>query len=661
LKTTIKKDLKEDILKMNLLKKKKKNTLKLKGKNKQMLKANYTPNNENTITTFTTFFGTKSIKIKLMIDSGSVRSFICKNYVNSNKVPFSSLPSTINIQLPNKNKMNITQTTKILKLKFMDHEENFEFCIANLQLHGVSGILGRDWLNLHKPYINFENNHIYFLEKHCLEHCPSSKGNKFLFHNQNVRAPMIPLESVIYDSMLPEDVYDDPNSDLCAPMIEMESEQTLEEKENILIKYYKEERIAFEKKEADKLPIHRPYDMSIDIAPGSQLFFGPIYSLTDPEMEALKVYIKENLSKGFIRKSKSPAGAPIIFVKKHDGTLRLCVDYRKLNAITIRNSYPIPRINDLIESFKGATIFTRLDLRSAYNLIRIKEGHEYLTAFRTPIGHFEYLVMPFGLRNAPSVFQRFVQDIFSADIGKFLQVYLDDIIIYTNNLEDHIKQVKHTLKKLIKNNLYAKIEKCDFHVQKTKFLGFSVSAEGLLMEYDKLKSISEWPTPKSLKDLQSFLGLCNFYRKFIKNFASIMEPMRLLLKKNTTFLWNKEAEVSFNQLKESFKNNELVIFPDHEKEFVVETDARDFAFGCVLSQVCDKDKLFHPVAFYSRSLTTTEKNYTIYDKELLGVITAFEVWRHHLEGSKFPVQVVTDHKNLLYFKKPQNLNQRQIR
>jgi len=661
LKTTIKKDLKEDILKMNLLKKKKINTLKLKGKNKQMLKANYTPNNENTITTFTTFFGTKSIKIKLMIDSGSVRSFICKNYVNSNKVPFSSLPSTINIQLPNKNKMNITQTTKILKLKFMDHEENFEFCIANLQLHGVSGILGRDWLNLHKPYINFENNHIYFLEKHCLEHCPSSKGNKFLFHNQNVTAPMIPLESVTYNSMLPEDVYDDPNSDLCAPMIEMESEQTLEEKENILIKYYKEERIAFEKKEADKLPIHRPYDMSIDIAPGSQLFFGPIYSLTDPEMEALKVYIKENLSKGFIRKSKSPAGAPIIFVKKHDGTLRLCVDYRKLNAITIRNSYPIPRINDLIESFKGATIFTRLDLRSAYNLIRIKEGHEYLTAFRTPIGHFEYLVMPFGLRNAPSVFQRFVQDIFSADIGKFLQVYLDDIIIYTNNLEDHIKQVKHTLKKLIKNNLYAKIEKCDFHVQKTKFLGFSVSAEGLLMEYDKLKSISEWPTPKSLKDLQSFLGLCNFYRKFIKNFASIMEPMRLLLKKNTTFLWNKEAEVSFNQLKESFKNNELVIFPDHEKEFVVETDARDFAFGCVLSQVCDKDKLFHPVAFYSRSLTTTEKNYTIYDKELLGVITAFEVWRHHLEGSKFPVQVVTDHKNLLYFKKPQNLNQRQIR
>ena len=171
-----------------------------RGKNKQMLTANYTLNNENTMTTtFTIFFGTKSLKIKLMIDSGSARSFIRKNYVISNKIPFSNLPSTINIQLPNKNIMNITQTTKTLKLKFMDLEENFEFCIANLQLHGVSGILGRDWLNLHKPYINFENNHIYFLEKHCLEHCPSSKGNKFLFHYQNVTAPMIPLESVTYD------------------------------------------------------------------------------------------------------------------------------------------------------------------------------------------------------------------------------------------------------------------------------------------------------------------------------------------------------------------------------------------------------------------------------------------------------------------------------
>jgi len=401
--------------------------------------------------------------------------------------------------------------------------------------------------------------------------------------------------------------------------------------------------------------------MSIDLIPGGQLFFGPIYSLTVPEMKALKEYIQENLRKKFIRKSKSPAGAPVIFVLKRDGTLRLCVDYRRLNAITIRNSYPIPRINDLMESFKGAMIFTRLDLRSAYNLIRIKEGHEYLTAFRTPLGHFEYLVMPFGLRNAPSVFQRFIHDILNDCIGIFVRVYLDDIIIYSKSLKEHINHVRTVLKILIDNGLYAKLEKCEFHVTETTFLGFTVSNKGLTMDKNKVKSVLDWPSPKNVKELQSFLGLCNFYRKFIKDFAKNMEPLRKLLKKENPFIWDKSAEDAFQKLKDSFKADDFLIFPDPDKEFIVETDASDFAVGCILSQVSSEDNQLHPVAFHSRSLNKAEANYTIYDKELLAIITAFETWRHHLEGAKFPVQVITDHKNLLYFKKPQHLNQRQIR
>jgi len=350
-----------------------------------------------------------------------------------------------------------------------------------------------------------------------------------------------------------------------------------------------------------------------------------------------------------------------LFVKKHDGTLRLCVDYRRLNAITIRNSYPIPRIIDLIESFKGAIIFTRLDLRSAYNLVRVKAGHEYLTAFRTPIGHYEYLVMPFGLRNAPSVFQRFIQDVLNDVIGIYVQVYLDDIIIYSKSVTDHVVHVRTVLKLLINNGLYVKLEKWDFHVSETTFLGFTISTKGLTMDQNKVKSVLEWPTPKNLKELQSFLGLCNFYRKFIKNFAKIMEPLRILLKKDNTFTWNNEADDAFNKLKAAFTTGEILIFPDPEKEFVVETDASDFAVGCILSQCSSVDDTLHPVAFHSRSLNKVEVNYTIYDKELLAIITAFDVWRHHLEGAKFPVQVITDHKNLLYFKKPQHLNQRQIR
>lgn len=429
----------------------------------------------------------------------------------------------------------------------------------------------------------------------------------------------------------------------------------------LLNQYYSNYLKVFEKKEADRLPPHRIYDINIDLIPGGQLYFGPIYSLTNTETNELKKYIKENLEKGFIRPSKSPAGAPVMFVKKHDGSLRLCVDYRKLNAITIRNSYPIPRINDLIECFKGSTIFSRLDLRSAYNLVRVKEGQEYLTAFRTPLGHFEYLVMPFGLRNAPAVFQRFIQDIFSNVIGKFVQIYLDDIIIYSKNEKFHVKHVQYVLKTLINNGLYAKLEKCEFHVKETSFLGFNISTNGLTMDKDKLKSINDWPVPKNIKELQGFLGLCNFYRKFITNFAKIMEPLRSLLRKNNTYKWNDNANTAFNNLKKAFTCAPILIYPDTEKEFTVETDASDFAIGCILSQQSSKDNEQHPIAFYSRSLTKAEVNYAIYDKELLAIIVAFEVWRHHLEGAKFPIKVISDHRNLLYFKKPQRLNSRQIR
>ena len=618
-------------------------------------------------TTFLITVNNRKIKTRILIDSGSARSYLCKSFVTANKIPYSSLSNTVNVRLPNEKNMAIRQVTKRLKLTFMNHTEMFEFFIANLQLQDISAILERDWLNLHSPYIDYKNNKIYFLESHCFSHCPSAKGNKFVFHSSDITASLLPnneqKEEIPLDSIIPDSIPEDELSDMniCAALVHNSEIKNTKRNKKIIKKYYYDLCIVFEKKEADKLPPHRVYDISIDLVPGAQLYFGPIYSLTVEEKKALREYIKENLAKGFIRKSKSPAGAPVLFVRKRDGSLRLCVDYRKLNSITIRNSYPIPRISDLIESFKGAIIFSRLDLRSAYNLVRVKKGHEYLTAFRTPFGHFEYRVMPFGLRNAPSVFQRFIQDIFSDDIGLFLFVYLDDIIIYSKNLTEHIKHVHHVLSLLVKNGLYVKLEKCEFHVPETTFLGFVVSINGLSMDKNKVKSILEWPTPKNMNELQSFLGLCNYYRKFIKNFAIIMEPLRILLKKNNEFKWNDDAENAFKKLKLAFTTDEILIYPDPDKEFTVETDASDFAVGCILSQISDKDNELHPVAFHSRSLSSSELNYTIYDKELLAIITAFETWRHHLEGAKFPIQIITDHRNLLYFKKPQHLNQRQIR
>ena len=213
---------------------------------------------------------------------------------------------------------------------------------------------------------------------------------------------------------------------------------------------------VFNENNCNVLPPHRNYDCEIKLKDNCSLFYGPLYPLTETEREELKKYLEENLKKGFIRKSSSPAGAPILFVRKKDGTYRLVIDYRKLNEMTIRNSYPLPLISELLDRVKGAKYFTKLDLKSAYNLVRIKEGDEYKTAFRTRYGHFEYLVMPFGLKNAPATFQHFINDVLSDYLDDFVISYIDDILIYSNTLEEHHVHVKKVLRKLLENHLVVK-------------------------------------------------------------------------------------------------------------------------------------------------------------------------------------------------------------
>ena len=308
---------------------------------------------------------------------------------------------------------------------------------------------------------------------------------------------------------------------------------------------YQDLAIVFSKKEADKLPPHRLTDCKIVLEKDATLHYGPIYPLTEEESQVLKDYIKENLEKGFIRPSESPAGYPVLFQKKKDGSLRLCVDYKKLNAVTIRNSYPLPLITDIIEKVKGAKYFTKLDLRSAYNLIRIKEGDEYKTAFRTKYGHYEYLVMPFGLKNAPATFQSFINSILRPYLEKCVILYLDDILIYSKDLEEHHNQVRNVLQTLINNNLYAKLEKCEFDQNKVEFLGYILSGDGVSTDPKKIKSVEEWPRPENLKDVQRFIGLCNYYRRFVKDFAKTAKPLHNLTRKNIKFLLTNECEKCF--------------------------------------------------------------------------------------------------------------------
>ena len=249
----------------------------------------------------------------------------------------------------------------------------------------------------------------------------------------------------------------------------------------------------------------------------------------------MKRYIDSSLAAGIIRPSSSPAGAGFFFVDKKDKTLRPCVDYRGLNDITIKNRYPLPLISSAFELLQDAKIFTKLDLRNAYHLVRIREGDEWKTAFNTPCGHYEYLVMPFGLTNAPAVFQALVNDVLRDMLNQFVFVYLDDILIFSPDETTHIQHVRQVLQRLLDNLLFVKAEKCAFHVSTVSFLGFVISENSIQMDPSKVSAVTEWPTPSNQKLLQRFLGFANFYRRFIRNYISVAAPLHALTSSKVKF------------------------------------------------------------------------------------------------------------------------------
>ena len=376
----------------------------------------------------------------------------------------------------------------------------------------------------------------------------------------------------------------------------------------------------------------------------------------------MEKYIEEALASGFIRPSTSPAASGFFFVEKKDGGLRPCIDYRGLNTVSVKNRYPLPLVPPALEQLREATIFTKLDLRSAYNLIRIREGDEWKTAFITTRGHYEYSVMPYGLANAPSVFQSFINEIFRDILNHYVIAYIDDILIYSKTREQHIHHVRNVLSRLLANNLYVKAEKCEFHVSSTTFLGYKISHKGVEMDNGKVEAVTEWPRPTTLKELQRFLGFANFYRRFIRNYSSIAAPLTSLLKgKPKKLSWTQSAQTAFETLKTSFTTAPILKHPDPELPFIVEVDASDFGIGAVLSQRHGNPGKVFPCAFFSRKLTTAEKNYDVGNKELLSIKAALAEWRHWLEGARYPFQVITDHKNLEYIKGAKRLNPRQAR
>ena len=426
-------------------------------------------------------------------------------------------------------------------------------------------------------------------------------------------------------------------------------------------KEYEEFSTLFDEEATEEaLPSHQPWDHTIPIKEGMEPSKSPIYPLSAEKLNALREYLDENLKKGFIRESQSPAGYPILFVPKKDGKLRLCVDYRGLNNVTIKNSYPLPLISELQDRLQGAKWFTKFDIPGTYNRIRMKEGEEWKTAMRTRFGLYEYTVMPFGLTNAPATFQAYINNVLRKYLDVFVVVYLDDILVYSTDERKHVEHVRKVLQALKDADLRVKPEKSEFHKQEIEFLGYIVSEKGLKMDPSKVKSILEWPKPQSVKDIQSFLGLANFYRKFVRDYSRIAQHLTDATRKDVPFKWNALMQGAFDELKHRFSTEPVLIMFDPGKEILMERDSSDLAMGACLNQKDDKGK-WHPVAFHSRKFSAPEQNYEIHDKELLAIVEGFKQWKVYCEGSKYPAQVYTDHKNLVYFTTTKVLNRRQVR
>ncbi len=556
-----------------------------------------------------------------LIDSGAEGNFLDSDLADRLTLPVIALSQPIAVHALNGLSLSsITHSTGPLRLVTSgNHIETIQFLLTDTPVTPV--VLGHPWLVLHNPHFNWSQSSILSWSEGChatclLSACPSVSCS--VFQDEHMDLSNVPSE-------------------------------------------YRDLKGVFSKSRAASLPPHRPYDCAIDLLPGTSPPKGKLYSLSAPEREAMEKYISDSLAAKIIRPSSSPAGAGFFFVKKKDGSLRPCIDYRGLNNITVKNTYPLPLMSSAFERLQGASFFTKLDLRNAYHLVRIREGDEWKTAFNTPRGHFEYRVLPFGLSNAPAVFQALVNDVLRDMLNQFIYVYLDDILIFSHSLQEHVQHVRRVLQRLLENGLYVKAEKCVFHAQSVPFLGYIVSVEGMRMDPDRVQAVVDWPTPDSRKALQRFLGFANFYRRFIRSFSQLAAPLTALTSIKTPFRWSSAAEAAFTKLKGCFVSAPILIAPDPSRQFVVEVDASEVGVGAVLSQRSSSDDKVHPCAYFSHRLSPAERNYDIGNRELLAVKLALEEWRHWLEGSGVPFIIWTDHKNLEYIKSAKRLNSRQAR
>ena len=649
------------------------------------------------------------VKIKCLTDTGaSAIAFADSRFVKKHKLQVIPLAKPCRLKLADDTMApNITHMAQ-LKTVLGDHVDELWCMIVTLGKFDV--ILGMPWLELHDPQVSFKNRSLTFNSDHCMGNCllrhkpttiysgrePEREQHVKHKHETDTDTDISEISAYAFTrlaekeenqvfAMWPQDFEqlekgDEAVSGFTADVAAISPEDyekffekmrrnpiTREELQRKVPKAYHKWLEVWNPVEANKLPPHRTIDHTIELQPGAKPPAKRAYGMSRDQAAVVKEYVDEMLGKGYIRQSTSPYAAPVLIVKKPDGGLRICVDYRALNALTIRNRNAPPLIKETLAKLCMAKWYSKFDIIAAFNEIRVKEGHEEKTAFLTRYGLFEYVVMPFGLCNAPSTFQAFINDVLREYLDNFCSAYLDDILIYSDTKEEHIEHVGKVLQKLQDAGLYLDINKCEFHTKQVKYLGLIITTEGLKMDPKKIETIVNWKNPRCVKDVQAFLGFANFYRRFIHGYSRIAAPLSNLTRaeqKEFAFPWALKGleQKAFDALKAAFTSAPILAHFDPDKETWVETDASDYVVAAVLSQK-DENGILRPVAFMSKKMSPQECNYEIYDKELLAIVRAFEEWHPELAGTPVedPIKILTDHKNLEYFMSTKQLNRRQAR
>ncbi|TYK18698.1 ty3-gypsy retrotransposon protein [Cucumis melo var. makuwa] len=492
----------------------------------------------------------------VLFDSGSSHSFISSAFVLHARLEVEPLHHVLSVSTLSEECMLSKEKVKACQIEIAGHL--IEVTLLVLDMLDFDVILGMDWLVANHANIDCSRKEVAF-------NCPSMASFKFK------------RDKVITSGNLSH-----------------EGQQTAQSE---YLEYLSE-------RELPRLPPHREIEFAIELEPGTVPISRAPYRMAPTELKELKVQLQELLDKGFIRPSVSPWGAPVLFLKKKDGSMRLCIDYRELNKVTVKNRYPLPKIDDLFDQLHGATVFSKIDLRSGYHPLRIKDGDVPETAFRSRYGHYEFIVMSFGLTNAPAVFMDLMNRVF--------REFLD-----------------------------------------TFFVGHVVSKAGVSVDPAKIEAVTSWPRPSTVSEVRSFLGLAGYYRRFVENFSCIAIPLTQLTRKGASFVWSKACEDSFQNLKQKLVTAPVLTVPDGSGSVVIYSDASKKGLGCVLMQ---QGKV---VAYASRQLKSHEQNYPTHDLELAAVVFALKIWRHYLYGEK--IQNFTDHKSLKYFFTQKELNMRQRR